>query len=374
MRIGIDGRLVLHKLRGIGGYIYNVLNEVLKIDSENSYYLYVNGSSPYNIAPVKNSEIISALSSYKNLKVVSVDSKYEFLWEQVLLPLQAKSDRIDLLHMTANRMPLFTHCKSIVTVHDMIEILFFDKMYRNLSGFRGRFYDWRVGCYIKFLYSHVFKRADCVVTVSDYSRNDIIKLAGVAPKKITVIHNGFNHEFSHRNLPRENFIFAFGNGAQHKNCPAIIKAYSTLSEGLKNKYQLVIAGRIPELEQLSRDLHEKNVVFKDFLPKEKLIQMYNQASCFLFLSGYEGFGIPLLEAMSCGAPVVASDKSSIPEIVGDAGLLVDPSNTKMIAQAIEKVLTDTGVSQKMAEKGFERAKQFSWEISARKHLELYKSI
>jgi len=374
MRIGVDARLLLHKLRGIGSYIHNVLEGILKIDSRNQYYLYVNGCSPYNLVQLEKNEILKSLASFRNVNIVPINSKYEFLWEQFLLPAQAKSDKLDILHMTANRAPFRPPCKLIVTVHDMIEILFFDKMYRTLKGIRGRFYDLRAGLYIKFLYYNVFKKADAVITVSDYSKNDITKIAGVNPDKIKVIHNGYNTEFEFKNLPRDTFVFAFGNGADHKNCPAMIKAYTLLPDSLKKKHNLLIAGKIPELEKLALDLGEKNIIFKDFLPKDTLIKTYNQALCFLFLSSYEGFGIPLLEAMACGVPVVASNKSSIPEILGGSGIIVDPSDIKAISSAIEKVLTDEKARKQMADKGFERVKNFSWEISAKKHLDLYNSI
>lgn len=374
MRIGFDGRLLMRDLRGMGVYLRNMLTEILDTDRKNQYFLYVNPSCPYNASEEVVKSNFSVLTQYKNLQVVDVKAPNQFLWEQFYLLKRVKKDNLSILHMPANRAPFYCPCKLIVTVHDMIEIIFFDRLFKTLKGFRGRFYDFRVGLYIKFLYFVVFKRADMIVTVSEYSRRDINKITGIPLEKIKVIHSACVKEFRKMESPKENYILALGGEAAHKNSEMVLKAFAGLPDEIKEKYRLRVIGKTDCLKEVAGQLGEKNIFVEKSDFSCSLAETYNKALVFVFLSVYEGFGFPPLEAMTCGTPVIASNRSSIPEITGDAALLVDPLNVEEITGALTKILSDDKLRKVLIDKGYKQVEKFSWQNCAREHSEVYKNI
>ncbi len=374
MRIGFDGRLLTRGLRGIGVYLRNMLIEVLDTDHKNQYFLYLNPSCPYNASEEVVESNLLPLKQYKNLQVVDVKAPNQFLWEQFYLPRRVKEDKLSLLHMPANRAPFYCPCKLIVTVHDMIEIIFFKKLFKTLKGVRGRFYDFRVGLYIKFLYFVIFKRADMVITVSKSSKRDINKITGMPLKKIKVIYSACVKDFRKMELPKENYILALGGEATHKNSETVLKAFAGLPDEIKEKYRLRVIGKTDRLMEVAGQLGEKNISVEKSDFSRPLAEIYNKALVFIFLSVYEGFGFPPLESMTCGTPVIASNRSSIPEITGDAALLVDPLNLDEITGALNKILSDDKLRKALIDKGYKQVKKFSWQNCAREHSEVYKNI
>ena len=372
MRIGLDGRLLIRQLRGMALHINNTLHEILKVDPQNEYRLYIHENFAYNVVPEEYTPVLDALKKYPNLSVVNIDAPNAFQWEQRYLPNRLKSENLDILHMPANRAPFRCPArKLIVTVHDMIEIIFFDHFFRGLSGLRGRFYEYRVELYIKFMYKYIFPRADLIFTVSESSRQDIHRIIGVPLSKIKVCCNAHNPLFKYLDLSRKKYLLTFGKGAKHKNSDSVLKAFAMLPDDLKEHYQLLIVGKTPSLEHLAAELDEKNIIFTD-ADDQTLLELYNKALGFVFVSFYEGFGIPALEAMVCGTPVIASTTSSVPEIVGDAGLLVNPKDITQIRDAMQKILTDEKLRAKLSKAGLKRAELFSWKKNADMHLEVYK--
>ena len=374
MRIGFDGRLLMRDLRGMGVYLRNMLTESLDSDRKNRYFLYVNPSCPYNASEEVIESNFLVLTQYKNLQVVDVKAPNQFLWEQFYLPKRVKKDNLSILHMTANRAPFYCPCKLIVTVHDMIEIIFFKKLFKTLKGFRGRFYDFRIGLYIKFLYFVVFKRADMIITDSEYSAKDINKLTGIPLKKIKVIHLACAKDFRKMEIPKANYILALGGEAPHKNSETALRAFAGLSDEIKEKYRLRVIGKTDLLVEVAGQLCEKNISVEKSDFSRPLVEIYNKALIFVFLSVYEGFGFPPLESMTCGTPVIASNRSSIPEITGDATLLVDPLNIEEITGALTRILSDDKLRKDLIDKGYKQVEKFSWQNCAREHSEVYKNI
>ncbi|RJP60449.1 MAG: glycosyltransferase family 1 protein [Candidatus Auribacter fodinae] len=373
MRIGLDGRLLLRQLRGMAVYLLNTLSHILETDRSNEYILYTMDPFEHNCPPEDYSPVLDRLRVYPNLRIVNISAPNQFIWEQIKLPVQARKDRLDLLHMTANRAPRFVPCKLVITVHDMIELLFFDAFFRTLTGLRGRFYEWRVGMYIKYMYTRIFPRADHIISVSRNSANDITRLAGIPESRITVIHEACADEFKPLGIPREGFLLVLG-GMGHKNTTSVLRAHSRLPEPLREKHPLVVHGAYPHLRELAAELGNTYITVQPSDFSVSLASLYNRAVGFVYVSLYEGFGIPPLEAMACGTPVIASNRGSVPEIVGDAALKVNPESVDEIAQAMQKLLTDPDLRSKLRAGGLQQASRFSWKKCASEHLLVYQQV
>ncbi len=268
--------------------------------------------------------------------------------------------------------------KVIITLHHLIPYVVSD--FDNESSFF-----WRLN--VKEM-----KKADRIITVSNFSKNEIVNHVGYPEAKIAVIYHGVDYErfkpaprdeklMSKYELPVDKKLILYvGSEHPRKNVPTLIKAFSKLkkvNEGVK----LVKVGNPAwknEREKLLRLIYElgleSEVLFLNYVPEEDLPKLYNAADLFVLPSLYEGFGVPLLEAMASGTPVVASNSSSIPELVGDAGVMVDPNDFEGLAQAMYKVLTNVNLSREMIQRGLRRANLFTWEKAAEQTLEVYKGV
>jgi len=222
----------------------------------------------------------------------------------------------------------------------------------------------------------VAKKADRIITISQNSKKDIVEVLGVQEEKIEVVNLAADESFrpiksDFKNILskygiNKKFIFYFGNLSPHKNITTLINAYSRLSAEIKKEYRLVIGGRkgryFQSLLEIIRALKiEGQVIFTGFIPEEDLPHFYNAASVFVFPSLYEGFGLPPLEAMACGTPVIASKAASLPEVIAEGGILIDPHNSKELSEKIYPVLTNEEMRKNLSIKALNRAKNFSWE-------------
>jgi len=245
--------------------------------------------------------------------------------------------------------------------------------------------------YAKMMMFTSTKSATKVISVSQSSKRDIVRYLNIPPDKIEVIYNAVSNIFKPMNglnLKDQlrtkfgvsgDYLLYVGNLMPHKNLKRLIYAFYRLRRKLKKDYNLVIVGEgIPhyrELRVLANDLGLKdNVIFLGFIAKKWLPILYNEAKVFVFPSQYEGFGLPPLEAMACGTPVITSNTSSLPEVVSDAGLLIDPYNVEELIEAMERCLTDDNLRAELIEKGLQRVKLFSWERTAQRTLEIYQTI
>lgn len=377
MRIGIDARLALGRRRGMGRVLLGLLTHLMSIDTKNTYFLYLDRPDAQGVLP-----------KVPNLKTRIFPPRLYPLWEQICLPIACKKDNLDILHCPANSGPLLVpkQTKLVLTIHDVIflkspyEIPLSSSTYQNF----GRIY--RRLC-AKLLRSSV----DHVITVSQFSKYDIQGSLKIPEDKIAVIPNGIDDSFFQK--PMEDcevilkrlqingkFIFHLGGIAPNKNTIGAIKAYDLLlQEGEYGDLYLVIGGISLEgnnqIKQFvkERGLGEK-VKFVSYVTDEELKCLYSKAELFLFPSLYEGFGLPPLEAMACGTPVVASNKSSIPEAVGEAGILVDPNSIDEIKIAMANILHDGQLKAKLIDLGKQRAQKFRWERSAEKLLQIYEGL
>jgi len=371
MRIGIDGRILVtpEQFRGMAAYTFRLLDYLLQKQPGNEYFLFVDKTG-YCPDPVKNP--LEPYLKHKNVKVIKINGSGKFLWEQIYLPLKIKSLKIDVMHMTANRAPYFCPCKLVVTVHDLIELIFFDDFYKTSTGMRAKFHDWLKGGYIKFMYKKVFPRANRIITVSKNSKNDLMNMLGISEQKITVIYHGYDKSFKQQlNLSKENYILCLGSDKDYKNTRSVIKAYCELPGKLKRKFELRIVGDYPGVRNAVDEANEPNIVVEKSDFTKPLTKKYNKAQIFIFPSFYEGFGMPAVETMACGTPLIASNRAALPEIVKDAGLIVDPASIKEIKNAMLAILIDEPLRNKLIYNGLLRVKSFSSKVFGEKHYKIY---
>jgi glycosyltransferase involved in cell wall biosynthesis len=367
VRIAIDAR----KLRdyGIGTYVRNLLRHLSRLDSTTDYVLLCRPS---------DCEMVEELG--ENFRAVAEPSPAYSVREQLNVPVDLRREGIDLFHAPHYVLPALTPCKSIVTIHDCIHLRFPQYLPSRLSYAYARASLW--------VAAH---RSARVLTVSEASKRDILRYFRVPERKIDVIYNAIDERFGETPSPEEvervreryqlndPYVLYAGNIKPHKNLERLIEAFHALRrQGFEHVKLLIIGDEISKYATLRRAVHRyklhKHVRFFGFVPDRTLAVLYRLAGVFVFPSLYEGFGLPPLEAMASGTPVITSNVSSLPEVVGDAALLIDPYDSDALADAMARVLTDKALQDDLRRRGFARVREFSWERSVRRIREIYEEV
>jgi len=367
VRIAIDAR----KLRdyGIGTYVRNLLRHLARLDDYTEY-----------IVLCRDEDRAFAAELGENFRAVPERSGGYSLREQWALPLDLRRERADLFHAPHYVLPPLTPCRSVVTIHDCIHLRFPQYLSNRLGYAYARTSMW-----------FATHRAARVLTVSEASKRDILEYFDVPESKITVIYNAIDERFSEeppadevmrvreRYQLNDPFILYAGNIKPHKNLERLIEAFHIIRKGELEFVKLLIIGdEISKYAALRRTVHRyklhKHVRFFGFVPDATLAILYRLARVFVFPSLYEGFGLPPLEAMASGTPVITSNVSSLPEVAGDAAMLIDPYQTDAIAGAMRRVLMDDRLRDDMRERGLARAREFSWGRSVRRVREIYDEV
>jgi len=367
VRIGIDARK-LHDF-GIGTYIRNLLRQLAKIDQTTEFVVFCRPQD------------VPALSSLGgNFRAVAEAAGNYSISEQLRIPLALRREGVTLFHATHYVLPPLVPCRSVVTIHDCIHLMFPQYLPNRFA----------LG-YARASMAYATRRATRILTVSESSKRDIIRFFRTSPDKIDVIPNAFDARFSvepkdddvarvrQRYQLQDAFVLYAGNVKPHKNLERLIEAFDLVRRrGLGSLKLVLIGDEISKYAALRRAVHRHqlhpHVRFIGYMPEETLAVMYRLARVFVFPSLYEGFGLPPLEAMASGTPVVTSNVSALPEVAGDAALLVDPYDPVAIAGAIHDVLTNDSLRRRLRQKGQQRASQFSWETSARRIRDIYWQI
>jgi glycosyltransferase involved in cell wall biosynthesis len=367
VRIGIDVRK-LHD-HGIGTYIRNLLRHLSRLDHDTEYIL---------LARPQDFPSLEVLG--ENFRRVAATSSNYSISEQFSIPRAVSREGVSLFHAPHYVLPPLVQCKSVVTIHDCIHLMFPQYLPNRLAPI-----------YARASITLASKRATRVLTVSESSKRDILRFVDVPSDKIDVIYNAYDERFGvepreeavvrvrERYQLHDEFVLYVGNVKPHKNLERLIEAFHLVrNRGLDHLKLVLIGDEISKYASLRRAVHRhqlhKYVRFLGYLPEETLAVMYRLAGVFVFPSLYEGFGLPPLEAMASGTPVVTSNVSSLPEVAGDAALLADPYDPMAIADAIYLVLTDESVRRELRQKGLARAQQFSWEASVRRVHEIYRQV
>ena len=367
MRIAIDAR----KLRdyGIGTYVRNLLRHLSRIDNTTDYVILCGEQDCKSIPDIGPNfrPVVDASGAYS-------------VREQLSIPLDLRREGVDLFHAPHYVLPPLTPCKSVVTIHDCIHLRFPQYLPNRLGYAYARGSLW--------VATH---RANRVLTVSEASKRDILRYFKVPPAKIDVIYNAIDERFGRmpeadeiarvreRYQLNDPFVLYAGNIKPHKNLERLIEAFHMLRRGGMEQVKLLIIGdEISKYATLRRAVHKyklhKHVRFFGFVPDKTLAVLYRLADVFVFPSLYEGFGLPPLEAMASGTPVITSNVSSLPEVVGDAAFLIDPYEPESIAEAMRRVLTDSTLRNDLRRKGLVRAGEFSWDRSVRRVREIYEEV
>ena len=273
----------------------------------------------------------------------------------------------DLIHCPTVTAPFFfrPNAKVVMTVHDLVPLLF------------PQWQTNRRVLYFKYILKHRFRFGDRFIAVSHSTRSDLIHHFHIPEDKIDVIHEGVSGQFKPASASREAFILAVSTLEPRKNFKRIIEAFVSLRKNEKTRDRLVIVGKEGWLfDETIRvpAAFQDDVVFTGYVSEAELIHLYQTARCFVYPSMYEGFGLPVLEAMACGCPVITSNTSSMPEVAGDAALLVDPCVVDDIEDAICKLTNDPALCAELSAKGIQRASGFSWHRTAEQTLDVYRRI
>ena len=367
MRIAIDARK-LHDY-GIGTYVRNVLRYLARIDRENEYVLLCR---PVDCDAVRGFG--------DNFRAVPEPSANYSITEQIHIPMLLRREGADVFHAPHYVLPPLLPCPAVVTIHDCIHLMFPEYLPNKLAYF-----------YARTFMTLAARRSAKVLTVSEASKRDILHFLRVPAAKVEVIYNAIDDRFDRepemddvvrvrqRYQLNDPFLLYAGNIKPHKNVDRVIDAFARLKKrGFESLKLLIIGDEISKNPQLRRAVHRhqlhKHVRFLGFVPDATLAVLYRLADVFVFPSLYEGFGLPPLEAMASGTPVVTSNVSSLPEVVGDAALLVDPRDAEAIAAAVQRILTDDDLRRSLTQKGLGRAHEFSWERSVRRIRDVYLEV
>ena len=368
MRVAIDVRK-LHDF-GIGTYVRNLLRQLSQLDHDSEYVL---------LCRSEDRAVVEELG--ENFRAVTESSGQYSLGEQISVPLRLCLASPHLFHTPHYVLPVLTPCRSIVTIHDCIHLIFPEYLRNRMAHTYARAMFWTAA-----------HRASRILTVSEASKRDILRFFGVADEKVTVIHNAIDDRF-YKEPPEEHivrvreryqlsdrFLMYAGNVKPHKNLERLIDAFVLLREKKGNAdLRLLITGsEISKYAILRRAVHRYNlhkyVRFLGYQTERTLATLYRLADVFVFPSLYEGFGLPPLEAMASGTPVVVSRASSLPEVVGDSGVLVNPYDPISIADGVQTVLADNNFTEDLKKRGLARARTFSWAKSIERIHRIYQEV
>ena len=369
MRIGIDGRAAKwYRGTGIGTYTYQLINSIDKVDNINDYLVFLPENSALDLSDNFNIELVRA----------TTESNF---WDEVRVPNILNDKKIDLYHVPQNGVGLNNNidCHKAITLHDIIPL----RMPETVSD--------------RYLYifnnelPKIINNCDGIITVSEFSKQDIAKEFNFPKNKIFVTHLASEDIYRpldkcqcKKILEKEygikgDFILYVGGFSPRKNIIGLIESFSLLKKKTRQNLKLVITGKkgisysIYKNRTVSLGI-ENDVIFTDFIPLEKLPIFYNASKLLAYPSFYEGFGLPPLEAMACGTPVIASNLTSIPEVCNDSALLIDPYNTYELTSSIERVLNDESLRLSMIKKGLIQSSKHSWNLTAKSTLSAYEKI
>lgn len=386
LRIGIDISTLLNHGPDIGAgrYILNLIRNLLKVDKKNSYILtgrYIRNDCTDNYIKIVDNLKKELNDGRIELKIFNVSRKNLNIWDRVKFPpLELAGFKADILHCPDFLIPPALNRNIILTIHDLAFIRHPDFNF-----------EWFIKKYTREVRQNI-RKAKMVIADSLSTKNDIIKFFNTDPEKVEVIYlaadrifrklseNEIDTGILRKYKINKKYILSVGTIEPRKNFDALIRAFNRIKqESAGAGYKLVITGRTgwkSEATYAERESSpfKEDILFTGRVPDEDLVQLYNQAELFVYPSLFEGFGLPPLEAMSCGIPVIALDTSSLKEVIGDGGILVEAGNEQALENEILNVIKNNTLKEMLKEKSLIQAGKFSWEDTAQKTIELYNKI
>ena len=371
MRIAIDCRSVFTGCGGIGRYASALAGSLSEIDRKNDYLLLFT-----------NLDGADVVTTSPRVKKARFDcGMIDETFDQILLPVELGGEKVDLYHGTCFSIPVAKSVnRRVATVHDVVFKRHPELVDPRLAGFLDRATEFSV------------LAADAVITVSEFSKREMVELYGARPEKVHVIPNGVERRFF-KSVPEnrkeavrrrfglpERFVLYVGSLEEKKNTPRLLGAWSIVRKKLPegDRVLVLVGGPGGKKYDPTADVQRlgvgSSVRLIGRVDEDDLHALYASAECFVYPSLYEGFGLPVLEAMASGAPTVVSNSSSLPEISGDAAVLVDPMSAEAIADGVVKLLTDEELRTQLSKWGRARARRFSWEDCARATLDIYQQL
>lgn len=369
IRIGLDATPLPPRPVGAGNYIIHLIRALAGLEHEFELVVFVHESGR---ALIEN----RPLNRIDWVTQPDRSPAHRLIWEQAGLPGLVRQQRLDLLHSLHYTRPLYLPCRSVVTLHDMTFFLFPQLHTRS----KRLFFPWMI--------RYSARTADMLAAVSESTRRDAIHLLDLDPERIFTTPNGIDEIYRPLDAPiasqecrqrydlPEEFLLFVGLVEPRKNLPVLIRAYRELVDR-RPVPDLVVVGRLGWMyEDVFRQVEElglkERVHFTGYVPAEDLPMVYNLAKVFVYPSRYEGFGLPPLEAMACGTPVITTAISAMQDQVGDAGLLVPPDDTAALSQAIERLLSDSALRRDLSDRGRRRAGEYTWTRTAQTTLQAYR--
>jgi glycosyltransferase involved in cell wall biosynthesis len=363
MRIGIDARLVYYNQAGIGQYILQLTKALASICDLDEFIL------------LQSRKDKTTVTGHPQFKRISLWTPSHHRLEQWSLRIEIARLGLDLLHSPDFIPPLHRNCRSVITIHDLAFLLYPHFLTKESARYYSQI-------------DQAVRSTDHIIAVSHATKQDTVRLLGVPERKIAVIHEAANpiyRQIDQQEAKRQvadsygvdgDYILFVSTIEPRKNLLTLLQAYRQLLDDYKRGEKLVLAGAKGWLSEevfatMERLKLENDILFLGRVPSEALLYLYNAARLLVHPSFYEGFGLPPLEAMTCGTPVIVSNVSALPEVVGDAGLLIDPNDVDELAVTMWRVLTDSRLRQCMISKGLKQAALFSWERAARETMEVY---
>ena len=370
MKIAIEAQRIFRSNKhGMDFVALESIRELQKIDKENEYYIFVSPGDD------------RCLEETPNMHIIEVNCPTYPLWEQIALPRAVAKIKADLLHYTSNTAPIYCPVPLILTLHDIIFLE--PRQSGNKSWYQNMGWYYR-----RWIVPRILPQCKKIITVSNFECNRIKKALHLCENQITAIYNGYNQHFhpipdvasvTEKYIAGQEYLFFLGNTDPKKNVPRTLKAYSIYLKKSEKKRPLLIADL--KEDKLDIILKEQGIEeikpylsYPGYIPNKDLAYLYNGAYAFLYTSLRESFGIPMLEAMACGTPVIAGNTSAMPEIAGEKGILADPFNEEDIANKLLLLENDHQYYVGQVDYGLQRVNKFSWKSTALSLLKIYRNI
>lgn len=370
MRIGIEAQRIFRKNKhGMDFVVLQEIKELQKMDTPHEYFVFVKPG------------VDRCIESSEHVHIIEVNCPSYPLWEQWALPRAARKAGVDILHCTSNTAPIWCDIPLVLTLHDIIFLEPRDKKNKSLYQNLGYFYRrWNV--------PRILKKCRRIITVSDFELGNIKQKLQLPDSQLKMIYNGYNEWFRpiesdkqqyRKYIADAGYFFFLGNTDPKKNTERTLVAYAKYLEQSEVKRPLLMADLDQEylngiIERNGIEAIRDHIVMPGYIINSDLPYIYNNAFAFLYTSLRESFGIPLLEAMACGTPVITSNKSSMPEIAGHDAILINPESSDEIALKMLQLERDTDFYQRQKAVGLERAKLFSWRKTTENLLRLYEEV